>query len=75
MDKYYCDQVVNQCREYNEMIIDYDSLTSDLLAWIKETISSLNNREFSNSLNGVQQQLAAFNTYRNVEKPPKYTAY
>lgn len=56
------------------MIVDYETLTSDLLEWIKQTIKSLNEREFANSLYGVQQQLAAFNTYRNVEKPPKYVS-
>uniref|UniRef100_A0A665VSJ8 Spectrin beta chain n=1 Tax=Echeneis naucrates TaxID=173247 RepID=A0A665VSJ8_ECHNA len=30
-------------------------------------------RKFANSLVGVQQQLQAFNTYRTVEKPPKFT--
>ncbi|CAO2606801.1 Spectrin beta chain, non-erythrocytic 1, partial [Lemmus lemmus] len=32
-----------------------------------------NNCKFANSLVGVQQQLQAFNTYRTVEKPPKFT--
>ena len=54
------------------MIHDYETLTSDLLEWIKNTIDVLNDRTFANSLNGVQQQLSAFNTYRTVEKPPKW---
>jgi spectrin beta len=53
------------------MMQEYENLTSDLLAWIEETISVLNDRTFSNSLQGVQQQLAQFSTYRTVEKPPK----
>lgn len=64
-------KVVNQCLEHERMINDYETLTSDLLEWIENTISVLNDREFANSLQGVQQQLAAFNTYRTVEKPPK----
>ena len=64
-------QVVNQCLEHERMINDYETLTSDLLEWIENTITVLNDREFANSLQGVQQQLAAFNTYRTVEKPPK----
>ena len=36
------------------------------------TIQSLSERDFSNSLAGVQQQLMQFNTYRTVEKPPKF---
>jgi len=54
------------------MITDYETLTSDLLEWIQKTITTLNDRQFANSLAGVQQQLATFNGYRTVEKPPKY---
>jgi spectrin beta len=66
-------KVLNQCREYDDMITDYETLTSDLLDWINTMIESLNSRDFPNSLTGVQNQLALFNTYRNVEKPPKFT--
>lgn len=53
------------------MIGDYETLTSELLEWIENTIEVLNDRQFANSLQGVQQQLSAFNTYRTVEKPPR----
>lgn len=53
------------------MTNEYEGLTSDLLEWIEQTIVILNDRQFANSLTGVQQQLSAFNTYRMVEKPPK----
>ena len=53
------------------MIEQYENMTSDLLEWIEQTIVILNDRQFANSLTGVQQQLAAFSTYRIVEKPPK----
>ncbi|XP_032363266.1 spectrin beta chain, non-erythrocytic 1 [Etheostoma spectabile] len=55
------------------MVEKYECLAADLLEWIEQTIIILNNRKFSNSLHGVQQQLQAFNTYRTVEKPPKFT--
>ena len=67
-------QVINLCREYDEMIADYEALTSDLLEWIKKTIETLNNREFPNSLAGVQSMLTQFNSYRTLEKPPKFVA-
>lgn len=54
------------------MIKEYETLTSDLLRWIEETIQTLNEREFENSLQGVQAQLSQFNAYRTKEKPPKY---
>lgn len=53
------------------MINEYESLTSDLLRWIEDTIEVLNQREFENSLQGVQAQLSQFNAYRTQEKPPK----
>ncbi|XP_064621468.1 spectrin beta chain-like isoform X3 [Lineus longissimus] len=65
-------KVVGHAVENERMMEEYESLTSDLLAWIEETITVLNDRTFSNSLQGVQQQLAQFNTYRTVEKPPKF---
>lgn len=57
--------------ETETMIDKYETLASDLLIWIEQTIVVLNNRKLANSLTGVQQQLQAFNTYRTVEKPPK----
>lgn len=65
-------KVINQCRDYDNMINDYNTLASDLLEWIQRTIEALNDRQFANSLTGVQQQLATFNGYRTVEKPPKF---
>lgn len=64
-------QVLDQAIETEKMIDKYETLASDLLTWIEQTIIVLNNRKLANSLTGVQQQLQAFNTYRTVEKPPK----
>ncbi|KAL4656168.1 spectrin beta chain, erythrocytic-like [Arapaima gigas] len=65
-------KVLDNAIETEKMIHKYESLASDLLAWIEQTITVLNNRKLANSLTGVQQQLQAFNTYRTVEKPPKF---
>uniref|UniRef100_A0A8C4N5U4 Spectrin beta chain n=1 Tax=Eptatretus burgeri TaxID=7764 RepID=A0A8C4N5U4_EPTBU len=65
-------KVLDSAIETDGMISRYESLASDLLQWIEHTIVLLNNRQFVNSLNGVQQQLQSFNTYRTVEKPPKF---
>ena len=59
-------------READKDAYTYERLTTDLLQWIRKTIESLNDRHFANSLPGVQQQLGQFNTYRTVEKPPKF---
>ncbi|XP_049795155.1 spectrin beta chain isoform X2 [Schistocerca nitens] len=65
-------KVVGIAMENDRSAQEYESLTSDLLRWIEATIESLGDRNFANSLAGVQQQLAQFNTYRTVEKPPKF---
>uniref|UniRef100_A0A673CPL4 Spectrin beta chain n=1 Tax=Sphaeramia orbicularis TaxID=375764 RepID=A0A673CPL4_9TELE len=65
-------KVLDQAIETEKMIDKYETLASDLLTWIEQTIIVLNNRKLANSLTGVQQQLQAFNTYRTVEKPPKF---
>ncbi len=64
-------QVVDEAMENERMIHEYESFTSDLLEWIKQTIEQLNKRDFINSLVGVQKQLTEFNNYRTTEKPPK----
>ncbi|XP_061889345.1 spectrin beta chain, non-erythrocytic 1-like isoform X2 [Entelurus aequoreus] len=66
-------KVLDHAMETETMIEKYECLASDLLEWIQQTIIILNNRKLANSLLGVQQQLQAFNTYRTVEKPPKFT--
>ncbi|KAG7251677.1 hypothetical protein CRUP_005761, partial [Coryphaenoides rupestris] len=63
-------KVLDNALESQKMIDKYESLSSDLLEWIEQTIIILNNRKFANSLVGVQQQLQAFNSYRTIEKPP-----
>ncbi|XP_051502717.1 spectrin beta chain, non-erythrocytic 1-like isoform X2 [Myxocyprinus asiaticus] len=65
-------KVLDQAIETEKMIEKYETLSSELLTWIEQTIIVLNNRKLANSLTGVQQQLQAFNSYRTVEKPPKF---
>lgn len=64
-------KVVGNAMENDQMIHEYEKLTSELLKWIEQTIAALSDRNFANSLSGVQSQLTQFNTYRTVEKPPK----
>ncbi|XP_061698735.1 spectrin beta chain, erythrocytic [Syngnathoides biaculeatus] len=65
-------KVLDHAIATEKMVNKYETLASELLAWIEQTILVLNNRKLANSLSGVQQQLQAFNTYRTVEKPPKF---
>ncbi|XP_072024969.1 spectrin beta chain-like isoform X3 [Amphiura filiformis] len=65
-------KVITGAIENDKLIHEYDKITSKLLEWIEQTIEILTDRQFASSLVGVQQQLLAFNTYRTVEKPPKF---
>ncbi|KTG37499.1 hypothetical protein cypCar_00000483 [Cyprinus carpio] len=64
-------KVLDYAIEADQLIEKYETLASELLQWIEQTIVTLNDRQLANSLSAVQNQLQAFNTYRTVEKPPK----
>ncbi|XP_067113725.1 spectrin family protein [Osmerus mordax] len=66
-------KVLDYAIEADQLIDKYETLASELLQWIEQTILTLNDRQLANSLSTVQNQLQAFNTYRTVEKPPKFT--
>lgn len=57
--------------DVENMVDDYETLTTSLLEWIQFTISRLNDINFPNSLEGIQKEVVKFKTYRTVEKPPK----
>ncbi|XP_075591852.1 spectrin beta chain isoform X2 [Dermatophagoides farinae] len=65
-------KVIGQTMETEKMIADYERLTSELLKWIEMKIDTLSDRQFANSLTGVQNDLQQFNNYRTIEKPPKF---
>lgn len=64
-------KVLDYAIEADQLIEKYETLASELLQWIEQTIVTLNDRQLANSLSAVQNQLQAFNSYRTVEKPPK----
>ncbi|XP_074087069.1 spectrin beta chain, non-erythrocytic 2 isoform X1 [Macrotis lagotis] len=66
-------KVLDYALEAERLVEKYESLASELLQWIEQTIVTLNDRQLANSLSGVQNQLQSFNSYRTVEKPPKFT--
>ena len=51
----------------------YYKMASTLMAWIKATIITLDQRNFPNSLPGVGKCMLEFKTYQSVDKPPKVT--
>lgn len=58
--------------EADKMKYQYEGLTTDLLEWIQNKVIKLENRQFPNSLEGIQSLLSEFGVYRTQEKPPKY---
>ncbi|KAF6334369.1 spectrin beta, non-erythrocytic 2 [Rhinolophus ferrumequinum] len=66
-------KVLDYAMEAERLVEKYESLASELLQWIEQMIVTLNDRQLANSLSGVQNQLQSFNSYRTVEKPPKFT--
>ncbi|CAH2324922.1 spectrin beta chain, non-erythrocytic 2 isoform X1 [Pelobates cultripes] len=66
-------KVLDQAIEADQLVENYEQLATELLQWIEQMIITLNDRKLANCLSGVQNQLQAFNTYRTVEKPPKFT--
>lgn len=51
---------------------NYDKLTTNLLEWINAKIVDLEDRNFPNSVEGIQSLFLSFHYYRTQEKPPKY---
>ncbi|XP_053955094.1 spectrin beta chain, non-erythrocytic 5 isoform X2 [Anastrepha ludens] len=64
--------IVGQLMDADRKKIYYERLTTNLLSWIRLKTLELQQRDFPNSLEGIQRELLAFKEYRTIEKPPKY---
>ncbi|KAK9716990.1 Variant SH3 domain [Popillia japonica] len=65
-------KIIHQMVEADKMKNEYDKFTTNLLEWIHAKVIELEDRNFPNSLEGIQSLLLAFGQYRTIEKPPKY---
>ncbi|XP_061843662.1 spectrin beta chain, non-erythrocytic 5 [Nerophis lumbriciformis] len=65
-------KIVGLLMELDAMKVHYGAMVHDLLQWIQMTVLRLNDRTFPNSVRDLQVLMAAFKTYRMLEKPPKY---
>lgn len=65
-------KIVGQMMDADKMKVHYERLNTRLLDWIRAKILELEDRNFSNSLEGIQKELLKFKQYRTIEKPPKW---
>lgn len=65
-------QVLGQLISTDNMQTDYETMTTNLLDWIKAKIRELNDHSFPNNTEGLQVEMTRFKTYITTEKPPKY---
>ena len=59
-------------KDVEEEQSNYLTCSSNLLLWIREKTELMRKRDFSNTLEGIQNDFKKFKDYRTVEKPPKY---
>ncbi|EFA82688.1 alpha actinin [Heterostelium album PN500] len=50
---------------------DYINRATNLVQWIESTSNRLGARDFGDSVESVQQHMAAYKTYKSTEKPPR----
>ncbi|KAL3084188.1 hypothetical protein niasHT_039314 [Heterodera trifolii] len=65
-------KVIGELVEQDGMQEEYEQLASELISWVRRSISWLSARHFPNNLTELRDELAQFNRFRKEEKPPKY---
>ncbi|XP_062560998.1 spectrin beta chain, non-erythrocytic 5 isoform X2 [Armigeres subalbatus] len=64
--------IVNKLMDADKKKMQFENLITDLLSWIRNKTTELEERNFPNSVEGIQRELLSFKEYRTIEKPPKY---
>nr|VZI37615.1 unnamed protein product [Spirometra erinaceieuropaei] len=67
------ERIFDLLKKFTDGVKSYEVKTDALLRWIKQATILLNDRQFENSLDGLQFQLSQFKTFRTVEKPPRFS--
>jgi len=64
--------IVMKIKNIEDQQASFESYSTNLLLWIQDKTVQMQNRDFSNNLDGIQVDFRNFKDYRTVEKPPKY---
>jgi actinin alpha len=64
-------KVLNVNQENEKMMADYETMASNLLEWIRQTMPWLQDRSQDDTLQATQNRLEEFRQYGTVTKPPK----
>ena len=64
--------IVMKMKGVEEEQTSYEMFSSKLLIWIRDKTELMKRRDFTNTLEGIQNDFKKFKDYRTVEKPPKY---
>lgn len=64
-------KVLNVNQENERMMEEYETMASDLLEWIKQTLPWLDDRSPENTLTDAQARLEEYRQYAAATKPPK----
>ena len=64
--------IVKKMKDVEEEQLSYETCSTNLLIWIRDKTELMKRRDFTNTLEGIQNDFKKFKDYRTVEKPPKY---
>lgn len=64
-------KVVSLTKQNDLLKAEFLSKAEALVAWIQQTIASLQDHNFGNSVDGVNQKIGDFDDYKTQQKPPR----
>eukprot|EP01105_Mastigella_eilhardi_P022940 TRINITY_DN5727_c0_g1_i1.p1 TRINITY_DN5727_c0_g1~~TRINITY_DN5727_c0_g1_i1.p1 ORF type:complete len:1988 (-),score=725.31 TRINITY_DN5727_c0_g1_i1:58-6021(-) len=67
----YVQSYVHSLKEENAKKLEYGDRAAKLIAWVKETEQTLQDRSADNTLAGIQAKVAEFSRFKSDTKPPK----
>ncbi|VDM31473.1 unnamed protein product [Hydatigera taeniaeformis] len=66
------ERIVNLLKRFINDVKEYEVSADELMRWIRESNSRMNDTSLQGNLEGLQLQLSELNQFRNQEKPPRF---